>query len=65
MIIPEFMYDVFEKATEETKLFGHGFTYSGHPVAAAVAVRNLELMEEMGRVRSRTRYDSDLSATLA
>ena len=48
VIIPEFMYDVFEKATEESKLFGHGFTYSGHPVAAAVAVRNLELMEERG-----------------
>src|SRR4030095_4801673 len=26
--------------------FGHGFTYSGHPVCAAVALRNLELMEE-------------------
>ena len=46
VIIPEFMFDVFEKATAETKMFGHGFTYSGHPVAAAVAVRNLELMEE-------------------
>ena len=26
--------------------FGHGFTYSGHPVCTAVALRNLELMEE-------------------
>src|SRR3546814_9778130 len=23
----------------------HGFTYSGHPVAAAVALKNLEIME--------------------
>ena len=48
VIIPDFMYDVFEQATRETRMFGHGFTYSGHPVAAAVAVRNLELMEERG-----------------
>jgi 4-aminobutyrate--pyruvate transaminase len=27
-------------------LFGHGFTYSGHPVAAAVALRTLEIYEE-------------------
>jgi putrescine aminotransferase len=25
--------------------FVHGFTYSGHPVAAAVALRNIEIME--------------------
>jgi putrescine---pyruvate transaminase len=28
----------------------HGFTYSGHPVAAAVAVKNLEVIEKMGLV---------------
>ena len=46
VIIPDFMYDAFEQATRESRMFGHGFTYSGHPVSAAVAVRNLELMEE-------------------
>ncbi len=28
----------------------HGYTYSGHPVAAAVAVRNIEIMQEEGLV---------------
>ncbi|HEX3666347.1 MAG TPA: aminotransferase [Rhizomicrobium sp.] len=28
----------------------HGFTYSGHPVAAAVALKNLEVMEKRGLV---------------
>lgn len=46
VIIPDFMYDAFEQATRESRMFGHGFTYSGHPVSAAVAVRNLELMDE-------------------
>lgn len=34
--------------------FVHGYTYSGHPVAAAVALRNLEIIEReglVGRVR--------------
>ena len=37
--------------------FYHGFTYSGHPVASAVALANLDLIEELGlvaRVRDET-----------
>jgi len=35
-------------------IFPHGFTYSGHPVACAVALRNLRILEEEGLVeRSR------------
>ncbi len=46
VIIPEFMYQTFLDASDELGLFGHGFTYSGHPACAAVALRSLELMEE-------------------
>src|SRR5205814_3336801 len=28
----------------------HGFTYSGHPVAAAVSLKNLEVIERLGLV---------------
>ena len=45
-IIPEFMYEPFIEASREVGVFGHGFTYTGHPVCAALALRNLELMEE-------------------
>ncbi len=37
--------------------FHHGFTYSGHPVACAVAVRNIRILREEGiieRVRNET-----------
>lgn len=37
--------------------FNHGYTYSGHPVAAAVALENLRILEEEGiieRVRHET-----------
>ena len=37
--------------------FVHGFTYSGHPVAAAVALRNIEIMEREGLIE-RTRTDT-------
>ena len=46
VIVPEFMVDAFSAASPEVGNFAHGFTYSGHPVCAAVALRNLELIEE-------------------
>jgi 4-aminobutyrate--pyruvate transaminase len=46
VVIPEWMYEPLIDASGEVGTFGHGFTYSGHPVCAAVALRNLELMEE-------------------
>ena len=39
-----------EKQACELGIFGHGYTYSAHPVPAAVALRTLELMEERGIV---------------
>ena len=41
---------VFQGLAEESHTigtFGHGFTYSGHPVAAAVAVETLKIYDEM------------------
>ncbi|MDP1420467.1 aminotransferase class III-fold pyridoxal phosphate-dependent enzyme [Peribacillus simplex] len=29
-----------------TKTFLHGYTYSGHPTACAVALRNIQVIEE-------------------
>lgn len=46
VIVPEFLYEPMVAASGETGLFGHGFTYSGHPVAAAVALKTLEIYEE-------------------
>ena len=47
VLMPESMYEAFADRSGELGNFAHGFTYSGHPVCAAVALRNLELMEEM------------------
>lgn len=41
------MGDAIATANEELV---HGYTYSGHPVASAVALKNLEIMERDGLV---------------
>lgn len=46
VLVPEFMYAPMVEASGQVGLFGHGFTYSGHPVAAAVALRALQIYEE-------------------
>ncbi|HZF30775.1 MAG TPA: aminotransferase [Gammaproteobacteria bacterium] len=46
VIVPEFLYEPMIEASGQVGLFGHGFTYSGHPVSAAVALRALEIYEE-------------------
>ena len=38
-------YEVEKQATKLGQ-FGHGFTYSGHPVSCAVALKTLEIMEK-------------------
>ena len=44
--IPEFMFDAMVAGSGDVGVFAHGFTYTGHPVCAAVALRTLELYEE-------------------
>jgi 4-aminobutyrate--pyruvate transaminase len=50
VLIPDAMADAFLRAGGTHGVFGHGFTYSGHPVCAAVALRNLELIERRALV---------------
>jgi len=46
VLVPEYMYAPMVEASGQVGLFGHGFTYSGHPVSAAVALRALQIYEE-------------------
>jgi 4-aminobutyrate---pyruvate transaminase len=41
--VPEPMYQALLVESRKIGTFGHGFTYSGHPVAAAVALKALEI----------------------
>ena len=55
IMIPEKMYEAVLEESRKIGTFGHGFTYSGHPVACAVALKTLEIYERddiVGQVRS-------------
>ena len=39
------MYDAIVEPSNQLGVFGHGYTYSGHPVACAVALKTLEIYE--------------------
>jgi 4-aminobutyrate---pyruvate transaminase len=43
VMIPEVMYEALLLESKKLGSFGHGFTYGGHPVSAAVAVKTIEI----------------------
>jgi adenosylmethionine-8-amino-7-oxononanoate aminotransferase len=56
--------EIFDTFREANAGFSHGMTYGGHPVMAAVALKNIEIMERLdipGRVRAK---EGELRAAL-
>ncbi|MEX2647719.1 MAG: aminotransferase [Alphaproteobacteria bacterium] len=54
-IVSEKLFQDVLAAKAETAVFSNGFTYSGHPVACAAALKNIEIMERLdicGHVRA-------------
>ena len=45
--IPEHVYEAMLDESRKLGMFAHGFTYSGHPVACAVALKALEIYERI------------------
>jgi 4-aminobutyrate--pyruvate transaminase len=43
VMIPESMYEALLAESKKIGVFGHGFTYGGHPVSAAVALKAIEI----------------------
>src|SRR3954471_4109069 len=46
VMISEPIYQAMVRQSEKIGTFGHGYTYSGHPVCAAVALEALKIYEE-------------------
>ncbi|WP_118184383.1 aminotransferase [Paraburkholderia phosphatilytica] len=46
LLVNETLYQTIASQTDALGGFGHGFTYGGHPVAAAVALETLALYDE-------------------
>lgn len=53
--VGEDMYEAMLEQSKKLGIFGHGFTYTGHPLAAAVGCKALEIYEKrniIGHVRT-------------
>ena len=44
-VIPGEMYEAMAHQSADVGMFGHGYTYTGHPVACAAALKALEIYE--------------------
>ena len=58
-LLSDDIYEVISVPQAEGALFTHGFTYSGHPVACAAGLKNIEIIERediCGHVRSAGPY---------
>ena len=44
-VIPGTMYEAMIEPSAQVGVFGHGYTYTGHPVACAAALKTLEIFE--------------------
>src|SRR5699024_2880860 len=56
--------DVIASHSGKLGVFGHGYTASGHPVAAAVAIENIRIIEEKGLVDNAARVGQKLQSAL-
>jgi L-2,4-diaminobutyrate transaminase len=46
------IWDILMQGTDENGIFGHGWTYSAHPIGAAAGIANLELLDRLDLVRN-------------
>jgi adenosylmethionine-8-amino-7-oxononanoate aminotransferase len=65
LTVPEVMYQAMLDEARKIGSFGHGFTYSGHPVAAAVALKALEIYERERLVEKVAKMTPQFQARLA
>jgi len=59
MLASEKLYEPFREA-----MLPHGFTFGGHPVASAVALKNLQIIEEEGLLENARRREPEMKHAL-
>jgi 4-aminobutyrate--pyruvate transaminase len=63
--VPQSMYDALLEDSRKIGIFAHGFTYSGHPVSAAIAIKALEIYARDRIVEQAARKAPQFQARLA
>ena len=64
VVFSDAIYQAVADHTERLGTFGHGYTASGHPVATAVGLENLAIIEERDLVGNAGRVGAHLQAAL-
>jgi 4-aminobutyrate--pyruvate transaminase len=59
------IYEAMVEPSAEVGVFGHGYTYSGHPVGCAAALKALEIYERDGLYDNAAEMGAHLQARLA
>jgi L-2,4-diaminobutyrate transaminase len=49
-IVGQRVWDILMSGTDANGVFGHGWTYSAHPISAAAGIANLELLDRLDLV---------------
>ena len=55
VMVPEKIMDALEAQSEKLGIFGHGYTYGGHPLGCAIGVKAIEIYQNrdiVGKVRA-------------
>ncbi len=47
VMVPDFMMDALEAQSAKIGVFGHGYTYGGHPLGCALGVKAIEIYQRM------------------
>ena len=63
-LISEGVWEVLRAGSSQYGPFAHGYTYSGHPVAAAAAMANLDIIEGEGLVQNAATVGAYLQESL-
>lgn len=63
-IVSQRVWEVLEQGTDRLGPFGHGWTYSAHPIGAAAGVANLRLIDSLGLVANAGDVGAYLNAAM-
>jgi 4-aminobutyrate---pyruvate transaminase len=64
LVFTDAIYQTLAENSAKVGVFAHGFTASGHPVATAVAMENLDIIEERGLVANAANLAAQFQARL-
>lgn len=64
-VIPGTMYEAMVEASADVGVFGHGFTYTGHPVASTAALKALEIYERDNLYEQAAKHGAIMQTRLA